>query len=402
MTFPFESLVADSRQVGLVVETVIGFAFGFTLERAGFGRAQKLAAQFYGSDMTVFKVMFSAIVTAMLGLVVASGLGLADFRAIGDSAASATYLWPMIAGGFALGVGFIVSGYCPGTSWVAMASGKLDGLATVAGVAVGQVAYAELEWRPLLKAFHESGNLGNLYLWELLHLPARTGPAIVAVAVAVMAVGCFLGAEMLEKALAAKADPAARASAAGRPGRAVFAGFATAAVLGSVLLALPTGIQAKSREAIPISQRELARRALDEPWRVRILDVREMKECAVRRIPGAECVPAEKLAALRLADASPSRDLVLVGASDLAAVPPDAAGFPGRLYVLAGGFRGWEAYALAPPAPPEAGASPAALEEYRVREGLHSALTGMKSAPPPPAPTAAPAAPKKGGGGCGG
>lgn len=402
MIFPFETLVAEHREVGLVVETLIGFGFGFTLERAGFGRAQKLAAQFYGSDMTVFKVMFSAIVTAMLGLVVASGLGLADFKAVADSASSSTYLWPMIVGGFALGVGFIVSGYCPGTSWVAMASGKLDGLATVAGVVVGQVVYAELEWRPILKGFHESGDLGNLYLWELLHLPPRMGPAIVAIAVAVMAVGCFVGAEKLERMLSSRADPAAQASAAGRPGRVVFAGFATAAILGAVLLALPTGTQAHGREAISISQMDLARRILDAPWKVRVVDLRDLKDCAVRRIPGSECVPADKLATLQLAYAGTNRDLVLVGASDLPSIPPQAVAFPGRVYTLAGGFRGWEAFALAPPAPPSPGASPADLEEYRLRAGLNSAMTGMKAAPPPPPPTAAPSGPRKGGGGCGG
>ncbi len=400
MIFPIESLVADNREVGLVVETLIGFGFGFTLERAGFGRAQKLAAQFYGSDMTVFKVMFSAIVTAMLGLVVISGLGLADFKAVADSASSATYLWPMIVGGLALGVGFIVSGYCPGTSWVAMASGKLDGLATVAGVVVGQVIYAELEWRPILKSFHESGSMGNFYLWELLHLPPRIGPAIVALAVAVMAVACFLGAEKLEKALAARADPAARANPAGRPGRVVFAGFATAAILGAVLLAIPTGIQARSHEAATISQMELARRVLDEPWKVRVLDLRDLKDCAAKRIPGAECVPTDKLATLQLSEASASRDVVLVDASDIASVPAAATGYPGRLYVLAGGFRGWEAFALTPPARPAPGASAADLEEYRLRAGLNSAMTGMKAAPPPPT---APAGPRKaGGGGCGG
>jgi len=403
MIFPFESLVAEHRELGLVVETLIGFGFGFTLERAGFGRAQKLAAQFYGTDLTVFKVMFSSIVTAMVGLVVVSGLGLADFKAVADSATSSTFLWPMIVGGLALGVGFIVSGYCPGTSWVAMASGKLDGLATVAGVVVGQVLYAEVEWRAFLKAFHNSGNLGNLYLWELLHLPPRTGPAVVALAVAAMAVGCFLGAEKLEKVLASRADPAAQANPAGRPGRAVFAGFATAALLGAVLLALPTGIQAKSREAASVSQLELARRVLDEPWKVRVIDMRDMKECAARRIPGAECVPVDKLASIRLAEASPSRDVILVGPADVASVPPAAAGYPGRLYVLAGGFKGWEAFALTQPVPPAPGAPPAEMEEYRLRAGLNSAMTGMKAAPPPPPPTAAPAGPRKGGGGgCGG
>src|SRR5512140_2088155 len=111
MTFPFESLANGSRELGLVVAVLIGVGFGFVLERAGFGRATKLAAQFYLHDMTVFKVMFSAIVTAMLGLVIASGLGLANLFEISQSIASWTWIWPMLVGGLLLGVGFIVSGY---------------------------------------------------------------------------------------------------------------------------------------------------------------------------------------------------------------------------------------------------------------------------------------------------
>jgi uncharacterized membrane protein YedE/YeeE len=121
----------------LLIAVGLGFGFGFVLERAGFGRSTKLAGQFYLHDMTVFKVMFSAIVTAMLGVLVLEGLGLLDLTALSESALSFTYLWPMVAGGFLLGVGFIVSGYCPGTSVVATASGNLDGLVTVVGVVTG-------------------------------------------------------------------------------------------------------------------------------------------------------------------------------------------------------------------------------------------------------------------------
>src|SRR5450830_285707 len=88
MTFPFESLTTASRELGLVVAVLIGIAFGFVLERSGFGRAPKLAAQFYLRDMTVFKVMFTAIVTAMLGLVVTSAFGLTNIREISESIAS--------------------------------------------------------------------------------------------------------------------------------------------------------------------------------------------------------------------------------------------------------------------------------------------------------------------------
>jgi hypothetical protein len=136
---------------------------------------------------------------------------------------------------------------------------------------------------------------------------------------------------------------------------------------------------------------------------VRVLDVRPVAECAAKRVPGAECVPEADLPKLRLAEANATRDIVIVGAKDLAAVPPAAAGYPGKLSLLQGGWEAWEAYALTPPAPPAPGAALAELEGYRLRAGIQAALTGMKAAPPPP-PAAASAGggTKKGGGGCSG
>jgi hypothetical protein len=399
--FPFESLVGVQRELGMVVGVLIGFGFGFTLERAGFGRAQKLVGQFYGYDMTVFKVMFGAIVTAMLGLVVLSSLGLADFRAIAEQAASSTYLWPMLVGGLVLGAGFIISGYCPGTSWVAAASGKPDGVVTVLGVVVGQVAYAELLTIPAVARFHASGDLGPLFLWDLLELPNKVGPPVVAIAVTAMAVGCFIGAEKLEKLLAARADPAARGTAAGRSGRMVFAGLAASALVGLALVALPTGTQA-ARQTRLLAPLDLARRVLDEPWKVRVVDLRDPKACAEKRIPGSECVAPADLGTLGLSYANPARDLVLVGEGDLAAAPREALAYRGTVMLLGGGWKGWQAFALEPPRPPGPGASAADVDFYRLRAGLQSALTGVKAAPPPPAPAAAPAGPpRKGGGGCG-
>lgn len=399
MTFP----ILPAPELGLVLAVLIGFAFGFVLERAGFGRAPKLAAQFYGTDMTVFKVMFSAIVTAMLGVTVLSVLGFVDFKALADQATSSTFLWPMVAGGFLLGMGFIMSGYCPGTSFVAAASGKLDGLVTILGVIAGQVIWSELEWRPGFRTFHNAGDLGNYYLWELFHLPPRVGPVVVALAVAAMAVGCFVGVEKLEKLLSGRGDPMAMAMPAGRPGRLVFAGFAAVALAGLAGLALPTGTSARAREPAAMGQLDLARRIFGEPWKLRVIDLRPLADCSARRIPGAECVPSDKLAGLGLADISSARDLVLVAAGEIAEIPTPAAAYPGRVYVLSGGWKGWEAFALTPPVQPVAGAPASEVELYRLRAGIQSAMTGMKAAPPPPPPSAAPAgAPRKGGGGCSG
>jgi uncharacterized membrane protein YedE/YeeE len=400
MTFP----IFPPHEVGLAFAVVSGFGFGFVLERAGFGRAQKLVGQFYGYDLSVFKVMFTAVVTAMVALVAASAAGLTEFRVIADHAASETFLVPFAIGGFLVGAGFVMSGYCPGTSWVAMASGKIDGLVTVLGSVVGGLIWSELEWRPGFSAFHDLTNLGSLYLWQLLGLPDGVGPAVLAVAVVAMAAACFVVAERVERIFAARADPFAVGTPGGRPRHLVVTGLAAAGVLGVVGLALPAGTQARAREVAAVSPADLARRVFEEPWGVRVLDLRPMADCAERRIPGAECVPEADIPKLALADADPGREIVLVAAGELASPPPGAAAFRGKLAVLRGGWKAWEGWALAaPPAPaPEAG--PAEREAYRARAGIHAALTGMKAAPPPPPPTAAPPAggPRKKGGGCSG
>jgi hypothetical protein len=399
MSFPFEWLVGAGREVGLVVAVVIGFGFGFVLERSGFGRAQKLVAQFYGSDMTVFKVMFGAIVTAMVGAVLLAGLGLADLRAVADSATSATWLWPMIAGGFVLGVGFIVSGYCPGTSVVAAASGKLDGLATVVGVVAGTLVYGELLAWPVFAAFTESGFLGHVYLYELLGLPAP----VVALFVAAMAVACFVGAEKLERIFSR-----GEATSPATPRRLVFAGFGAVALAGVATLALPVSTGAVATP-VRIDPEGLARRIVDAPWKVRILDLRAPEACAAARVPGAECTPAATLKDLDLGYASPSRELVIVGEEDLAAVPPEAAAYRGRVVVLEGGWEAWQAWALdredAALSVPPPGAPAADVASYRFRNAVNAALTGVKVAPPPmPAAGGGMPAPKRkaSGGGCSG
>jgi hypothetical protein len=197
--FPLESLGSDHRTLGLALAVVLGIAFGFVLERAGLGRVQKLVGQFYGHDMTVLRVLFTAIVTAMVGAVILSAVGLLDLGAV--QLRYPTYLWPMIVGGLALGAGFVVSGYCPGTSVVALASGKLDALATIGGLTLGGLAYAELE--PAMGGFPGSGQLGIFTLPQWLGLPV---PLVVAAAAA-LALGAFRAAGKIERLVAARRAP---------------------------------------------------------------------------------------------------------------------------------------------------------------------------------------------------
>ena len=110
MNFPLQAFqaVSAANPWTYVVFGLIGFAFGYVLEMSGFGNSRKLAAQFYFKELTVLKVMFGAIVVAMVLLFGAVGLGLLDF---GQVWVNPTYLASGVVGGLIMGVGFIVGGY---------------------------------------------------------------------------------------------------------------------------------------------------------------------------------------------------------------------------------------------------------------------------------------------------
>ncbi|MEO8677373.1 MAG: DUF6691 family protein [Casimicrobiaceae bacterium] len=138
--FPLSSFHEFSTAANLGIAVILGFGFGFCLERAGFGSARKLTAVFYLYDMAVVKVMFSAIVTAMTGIFVLSAAGLLD---VGELYLEPTNLAAQALGGLVFGAGFIVGGYCPGTCVAAMATGRKDGYSFALGMLAGVFGYAE-------------------------------------------------------------------------------------------------------------------------------------------------------------------------------------------------------------------------------------------------------------------
>lgn len=198
MTAPLYKYGAFGDEASLVVAFLIGIGFGFFLERAGFGSARKLMSQFYLTDMAVFKVMFTAVVTAMLGVTYLAWIGFLDLSLIYYVP---TWWITMVLGGLLMGVGFVIGGYCPGTSVVSMATGRIDGLVYVGGFTVGTLSFAVSY--PLFKELLAAGDLGVLTLPGVLGLPW----GIVAFGVVLMAVGGFAGATRVERWMAAKTPP---------------------------------------------------------------------------------------------------------------------------------------------------------------------------------------------------
>lgn len=167
---------------GWITALLVGLAFGFWLERAGFGSSRKLAAVFYLRDIAVVQVMFTAVATAAFGLTALDAAGLFDASRVYRME---TLLGPQIVGGLIFGAGFAIGGWCPGTALVGLASGKLDALAFVGASLLGSLAYA-FAW-PRLAPLQDVGACGIVTLPELLHL----SPLAVGAGVAVAAVVAF-------------------------------------------------------------------------------------------------------------------------------------------------------------------------------------------------------------------
>jgi len=156
---PLSSTIEFSLATDLAIALALGLGFGIALERAGFGSARRLTAVFYLWDMAVVKVMFTAVVTTMVGLAVLAGAGMLDL--------SALYYEPtnFIAqgvGGLLFGAGFIVGGYCPGTSISAIATGRKDAMVFALGMLCGVYAYAELT--PQLDDWYKTRAIADMTL----------------------------------------------------------------------------------------------------------------------------------------------------------------------------------------------------------------------------------------------
>lgn len=172
----------------MAAAAVIGVGFGFALERAGFGSSRKLVSIFYLKDFAVFKVMFTAIVVAMLGARLLAATGAVNLDTWYQLE---TFLLPQTVAGLVFGVGFVMGGWCPGTALVGAASGRGDALVFLGGVALGSVGYGFVF--PAIESFSKHGGGGVSTLQDSIGLPA----GVMALLVVLLAIGAFVGSDRL-------------------------------------------------------------------------------------------------------------------------------------------------------------------------------------------------------------
>lgn len=158
-------LVPDiiGNDLNFIVALVIGILFGVILEQAGFSTSKKLVGLFYGYDFTVLRVFFTAGIVAMIGVIALEHFGLLD---INLTYVNPTFLWSAIIGGLIMGLGFVIGGFCPGTSVCAAAIGKIDAMIFIAGSFVGVLIFAE--GYPIWEGLYKANNWGNVRIFDSL------------------------------------------------------------------------------------------------------------------------------------------------------------------------------------------------------------------------------------------
>jgi hypothetical protein len=179
-----------SENTNMFLAFIIGIAFGFVLESSGFSSSRKLAGVFYGYDMVVLKVFFTGAITAMLGLLFFSLFGWVDLDLV---YVNPTYLTSAISGGVIMGAGFIMGGYCPGTSFCGASIGKIDAMVFIIGLFIGVGIFgAGYNW---WDGMYMAKFLGSPKISTSLGLT----DGVFALLLVVIALGMFYAAERAEK-----------------------------------------------------------------------------------------------------------------------------------------------------------------------------------------------------------
>jgi len=143
---------------------VFGIIFGFLLQKGGVAKYEVLLGVLLLEDFTVIKVMGSAIVVGMIGVLTLHRLGLVKLHI------KPTRYAANIIGGLIFGVGFALAGYCPGTGAAAFGQGNYDAIAVILGMVAGSYLFAEVSgW--LGRTINKWGDRGKLRVPDLVHSP---------------------------------------------------------------------------------------------------------------------------------------------------------------------------------------------------------------------------------------
>jgi uncharacterized membrane protein YedE/YeeE len=137
----------------LLLGLFLGAAFGAILQLSGASSHTKIIGTLRLKDFTIMKLIMTAIGVGLIGVHALDALGVAHMK-VKD-----LYLPGIVVAGLIFGVGFAITGYCPGTALAAAAEGKPDAWMTIVGGLFGGLTFAFL-WPNLESSLASLGGFG--------------------------------------------------------------------------------------------------------------------------------------------------------------------------------------------------------------------------------------------------
>ncbi len=145
----------------LFIGFLIGCAFGAILFLGGASSYRRIMGTLLLKDMWIIKLMMTAIGVGTLGIY------LLDLGGLANMSIKPAYIWGVLAGGAIFGIGWAVSGYCPGTCVVGASEGKKDAIFTVLGALTGAFLFS-LAFPWVEATLIEPANYGSVTLESML------------------------------------------------------------------------------------------------------------------------------------------------------------------------------------------------------------------------------------------
>lgn len=273
----------------LLIIFFIGLFFGLVLEQSGFSSSRKLAGVFYGYDFVVLKVFFTAGITAMSGLVILGYLGMVDLSLI---TVNSNFLVSAVTGGVIMGFGFVLGGFCPGTSVTGAVIGKIDAMFFIGGIFIGIFIFGTFD------ATFNKLYTGYYFDHEMLSTTLGISKHLLIFLFILMALGAFIVATYFERKSTKGLKPTNKLYP--RLG----AEFLMAILIGVIILFLPQQkakgvmqstekevMEALADPSMVMGADELAYIILNNPKKATLVDLRSAEEYNRFSLPGSVHIP---------------------------------------------------------------------------------------------------------------
>lgn len=122
-----------------------GMLFGFALSRVRASDYNYIYNMFTGTDLTLALVMASAIIVGAIGMRVLAMNHYRGFKGQAIEVNKKELTKYTALGGMIFGIGWGMSGACPGTLLAQIGEGSIMGIVTLIGAIMGTYAYATLK-----------------------------------------------------------------------------------------------------------------------------------------------------------------------------------------------------------------------------------------------------------------